>query len=666
MRQNTGAGQEYLLGDEDVIITHTDLQSRITYANQAFIDSSGYSLEECMGKPQNLVRHPDMPKLAFRDLWRTIKAGQPWTGLVKNRRKNGGFYWVRANVSPIVQNGQKIGYLSVRVKPTRAEIDAAEALYERINAGRTFGLSLDGGVVSDRSPLGMIRSVLAMPSDVVIPSAIAGLALLFGYAWMAVGAGGSSALRAVCAAGAVLSIALAAFVRVRVSGAIAELRAAGEAIVAGDMRMQFPLVKDPALRSLAGVLNQVNAKLKGVMTDTRGAVQQMLGGVQQIVEENTQMSNRAGESAANLEETAASIEELTSTVKSNSENAERATRLAREATEVTERGGAVVSEVAGAMAGIATSARRIAEIVGIIDSIAFQTNLLALNASVEAARAGEQGRGFAVVAQEVRNLAQRSAAAAKDIRDLISSSVATVDRGQSLVGQAETTMQNVVRSVKEAAGVIQEIGGANREQSEGINQINQSVLQLDETTQRNAQMAQHLAEVASGLQEQADQVMRVLQAFAMRDSAAGAPGGCGTGRSRGGEAQACRRHRRGRDGRRGCLTPERPARSGCGPAGHCGGARKANGPRDRSRGPPTDLCRRLGRRGGAAARRCAGPTSWSSTSPWRPAACGGPGPSGGSCRRNPGRSCRAASCCRPCPSSTPGIQKRPQSSAPQR
>jgi len=221
----------------------------------------------------------------------------------------------------------------------------------------------------------------------------------------------------------------------------------------------------------------------------------MLGGVREIVDENLQMSNRAGESAANLEEAAASIEELHSTVKSNAEGTVRATALAQEATEITTRSGRVVADVAAAMSGIAGSAQRIAEIVGIIDDIAFQTNLLALNASVEAARAGEHGRGFAIVAQEVRSLAQRCATAARDIRGLAAESVETVGRGQTMVAQAEKTMQDVVAAV---------------------GQINQSILQLDETTQRNAHMAQNMARVAEAMQAQADTVMRVLSAFAVR------------------------------------------------------------------------------------------------------------------------------------------------------
>ncbi len=521
MQGQSSAGTEYVLGDEDVIITHTDLQSRITYANQAFVQSSGYSLEECMGQPQSLVRHPDMPKAAFRDLWRTIKAGNHWTGIVKNRRKSGGYYWVRANVSPIVADGRKIGYLSVRVKPTQQEIDAAAALYQRINAGRATGVSLNGGVVTDRSPMGLVRSVVALPVNVVAPVALGGLALLFAYLGTSSVAATAPSLQLACGTGAGVAVALGVLLRWRVNSALEQLRSTAAAIVEGDMRTSFPLLADPEMRRLAGTLNQMNAKLKGVMTDTRGAVQAMLGDVQEIVVENADMSNRVSESAANLEETAASIEEVTATVKSNSDSAARAIGLAREASQVTTRGGEVVSEVAKAMAGIATSARRIGEITSIIDGIAFQTNLLALNASVEAARAGEQGRGFAVVAQEVRNLAQRSAAAAKDIRDLIATSVGTVDRGQALVAQAEQTMTSVIGSVQGVATVIQEIGGANREQAEGITQINQSIMQLDENTQRNAHMAQSMARVAESLQQQADQVMRVLSAFAVRGTTAG-------------------------------------------------------------------------------------------------------------------------------------------------
>ena len=527
MQSMPGSGAEYVLDDEDVIITHTDLQSRITYANEAFVRSSGYPLEECMGRPQNLVRHPDMPKVAFRDLWRTIKTGRSWTGLVKNRRKNGGYYWVRANVSPIVEQGRRIGYLSVRVKPSAAEIQAAEALYRRINAGNAAGIRLDGGFVHDRSPAGLLRAAAALPAALVLPGALFALAGLF--AWLGIAAAATvSGAGPAAAAGAILAALLAVFVRVRLIAPLRRMREVAIAIIEGDMRIGFPRPADPDLARLAGRLDQVNAKLKGVMTDTRGAVQSMLGGVREIVDENVQMSNRAGESAANLEETAASVEELHSTVKSNAEGTVRATALAQEATEITTRSGRVVADVATAMSGIAGSAQRIAEVVGIIDGIAFQTNLLALNASVEAARAGEHGRGFAIVAQEVRSLAQRCATAARDIRGLAAESVETVGRGQTMVAQAEKTMQSVVEAVGGVATVIREIGHANREQAEGVGQINQSILQLDETTQRNAHMAQNMARVAEAMQAQADTVMRVLSAFAVQAAGDGAVAGATT------------------------------------------------------------------------------------------------------------------------------------------
>jgi methyl-accepting chemotaxis protein len=236
---------------------------------------------------------------------------------------------------------------------------------------------------------------------------------------------------------------------------------------------------------------------------------------------NADLSQRTEEQASSLEETASSMEELTSTVKQNAENAKQANQLAASASEVAVKGGAVVSEVVGTMSSINESSKKIVDIISVIDGIAFQTNILALNAAVEAARAGEQGRGFAVVASEVRNLAQRSAAAAKEIKGLIGDSVDKVGAGTKLVDEAGKTMQEIVSSVKRVTDIMSEITAASQEQSSGIEQVNQAITQMDEVTQQNAALVEEAAAAAEAMQEQAQNLAHAVSVFRLDDAAAG-------------------------------------------------------------------------------------------------------------------------------------------------
>ena len=271
--------------------------------------------------------------------------------------------------------------------------------------------------------------------------------------------------------------------------------------------------------SLLHAMKAMQEQLVALVAQVRIGTDTIATASSEIASGNTDLSSRTEEQASSLEETAASMEELTSTVKQNADNAQQANELAVAASDVAARGGAVVSQVVETMGSIEESARKIVDIISVIDGIAFQTNILALNAAVEAARAGEQGRGFAVVASEVRSLAQRSAAAAKEIKTLIGDSVDKVGVGSKLVQQAGATMDEVVASVRRVTGIMSEITTASQEQSAGIEQVNQAITQMDQVTQQNAALVQQSAAAAESMQDQARSLEAVVALFRLGDEA---------------------------------------------------------------------------------------------------------------------------------------------------
>ena len=272
---------------------------------------------------------------------------------------------------------------------------------------------------------------------------------------------------------------------------------------------------------IGNLLSQMETMRNGlhrVVSQVRHGSDSIASASSEVATGTQDLSNRTEQQASSLEQTASASEELAATVQNNAENAAQASQLAAAASDVASRGGAVVSQVVGTMDAINTSSRKIVDIIGVIDGIAFQTNILALNAAVEAARAGEQGRGFAVVASEVRSLAQRSAEAAKEIKTLISDSVEKVGVGTEQVAQAGSTMQEIVAGIKRVADIVGEIASASREQSAGIAQINQAVTQLDGVTQQNAALVEETSAASNALQEQARELATLAASFRLESS----------------------------------------------------------------------------------------------------------------------------------------------------
>ncbi len=517
---------EYEIRDSQTIISTTDLQGNITYANPYFIEASGFSEAELIGAPQNILRHPDMPKAAFADLWATIKSGLPWTGMVKNRRKNGDYYWVLANVTPVVEDGKPVGYMSVRIKPTRDQVKAAAELYRK--AAQGYRLTMRQGRVVRPGLLGKITELARVSMATRIALTLSFSAVSTGIIGMwtwhsgSAGAGIDTWPGALAAANVLLLAWLWRFLAHKVLVPLRQAITISQAMAGGDMSHRIETERTDEIGQLLRALRQMNVVFHSIIGDVRDSFEEMRKATREISAGNKDLSGRTDSQAAALEETAASMEQMAATVQQNANRATQGNDMVATALQTAEKGGAVMQQVVATIAEISNSSSKISEIVGMINGIASQTNLLALNAAVEAARAGEAGRGFAVVATEVRELAQRSATAATQIKQLIDASTDKVSAGTMLAQNAGKTMQDIITAVHRVAAIMGEVSSASVEQSSGIGQVNQAVTEMDLVTQQNAALVDEAAKATSGLEESVRKFMRALDVFKFEHAASAA------------------------------------------------------------------------------------------------------------------------------------------------
>jgi methyl-accepting chemotaxis protein len=522
------------------IVSEADLKGDILTINDKFIEVSKYSKEELIGKPHNTTRHPDMPKETFKKLWGTIGRGEMFRGIIKNRAKDGTPYYVDAVIAPILgPNGKPRKYLGVRYDITEAELerhnmkgmlDAIDLSYARVE------FSLDGRILGANEnflkTVGYTLAEVQGQHHSIFVDAAYRQSVEYTMFWDKLRRGEFEAGQ---------------YPRIRKDGKQIWIQASYNP-VKDEMGRPFKVVKyavditaqkqtlsegtrvmqrlaegnltermqgeyEGEFKVLYDAVNLCTDNLVNMVNEIQRASASISSASSEIATGNADLSRRTEQQAASLEETASSIEELTSTVRQNAENAKVANQLAAGAREQAEKGGAVVTSAVAAMGAINTASRKIADIIGVIDEIAFQTNLLALNAAVEAARAGEQGRGFAVVAAEVRNLAQRSAGAAKEIKALINDSVEKVSEGSRLVDASGKTLEDIVASVTRVSEIIADIASASQEQSVGIEQVNQAIAQMDEVTQQNASLVEEAAAAAEAMNEQAKALAELVGFF---------------------------------------------------------------------------------------------------------------------------------------------------------
>jgi methyl-accepting chemotaxis protein len=549
-----------------------NLDGTILTANENFLKATGYSLEEIKGKHHRMFVDPAYRESSeYRSFWEKLGRGEYDAGEYKRIGKDGREVWLQASYNPIMDMNDKpfkvVKYATdITAQKHQNEMNAAfkgaldnlgscvmvadsnlNVIYlnqsmqtmmsiaqqdlrkdlPNFDANRLLGANID---VFHKNPSHQRKMLAGLTKTFASQFVVGGRTLRI------------SANPMMDAAGKRLGTVVEWADRTAELTIEAEIKALVQSAAAGDLIQRMATDgKSGVFAEIGKGINQLIDNMSEVVSRVQAAAVEVSRGAEEISQGNTDLSQRTEEQASSLEETASSMEEMTSTVKQNADNASKASQLATAARDQADKGGSVVSQAIRAMTEINDASRKIVDIIGVIDEIAFQTNLLALNAAVEAARAGEQGRGFAVVASEVRNLAGRSATAAKEIKGLIQDSVKKVEEGSLLVTQSGQTLDQIVTSVKKVSDIIGEIAAASQEQSVGIEQVNKAVMQLDETTQQNAALVEQASAASQGMAAQAKSLNEMMDRYQVPEEAKGAAAAAmseiATGRAGGGSRQ---------------------------------------------------------------------------------------------------------------------------------
>jgi aerotaxis receptor len=536
--------KETLVPEHVFIYSRTDPKGRITEANQAFADLSGYAIEEMIGKPHNMVRHPDMPKEAFSDMWKSLKAGRPWQGMVKNRRKDGGFYWVLATVSPVRgAGGSVIGFQSLRSRPSREQVSAAANAYRRIQQGDGTLCIQEGRALSNPSRFTrwITRPDLrfAFGAIVGLAASIAGFILEFGGARVLL-------VRAVC--GAAFAFGTLGTLFVLLSTLPNLLRDLDQIdsyldhlLSTGDFTLSFDLDQRGRSAKIARKLGLLTGWVQSTIQCIQDAVVPVEHGTEQIrlavhgIDKATTAQSTATESiAAATTELDLTIREVTQNLHSTEAAVQESGRRANDGADVSDRANDQIQELASVVKvasteveALGTSSAEVGAIARVIREIANQTNLLALNASIEAARAGEAGRGFSVVANEVRSLADRTMKATAEIDALIATIKGDSDRaiagmrtgatqvtsGVALVQEAQSVLNGINTLMTDAVRRVSEIAVSSSQQAEAMSEISSNITHVAAMTGQNAGLARQATELVGNLAPMVDRVKQAVEQY---------------------------------------------------------------------------------------------------------------------------------------------------------